>query len=100
MENLLKEILKELQGIKSDVSLLKESQIRVEKKVDGLEQGQKEIKYQLSEFQIEYSNTMKDLSNKVDEIKTDVKSIEKDLCRVEEATAHNWVDIAKLKAFK
>lgn len=33
-------------------------------------------------------------------VKNDVEFIKKDLSRVEEATASNWVDIARLKAAK
>lgn len=40
------------------------------------------------------------ISNYVVHIKGDVAAIKKDLCRVEEATANNWADIAKLKAVK
>lgn len=40
------------------------------------------------------------VSNDIAHIKGDVESIKKDLCFVEEATAKNWTDIAKLKAVK
>lgn len=33
-------------------------------------------------------------------VKNDVEFIKKDLSRVEEATANNWADIARLKAVK
>lgn len=88
-----KEILELLKEMKDNIS-------QINTKLSKVEEGQEEIKTKLDEFQIEYTNTLKDLSDKIDEVTIDVKAIKKDLCRVEEATASNWVDIAKLKAAK
>lgn len=88
-----KEILELLKEMKDNIS-------QINTKLSKVEEGQEEIKTKLDEFQIEYTNTLKNLSDKIDEVTIDVKAIKKDLCRVEEATASNWVDIAKLKAAK
>lgn len=40
------------------------------------------------------------MNNAIAHMQGDIEAIKKDLSRVEEATANNWADIAKLKAVK
>lgn len=40
------------------------------------------------------------ISNDIAHIQGDIQEIKRDMYRVEEATANNWADIAKLKAVK
>ncbi|MGL4874859.1 MAG: hypothetical protein ACRC3Y_12415 [Romboutsia sp.] len=79
MEKEILEILKRLE----------QGQERLEKKLDGVV----EQTANLLEFRSEATKDIK-------KIKADVEEIKKDMYRVEEATANNWADIAKLKAVK
>lgn len=40
------------------------------------------------------------MDNAIAHMQGDIESIKRDLSRVEEATAYNWADIARLKAVK
>lgn len=76
---------------------------RLETKVDGLEQGQKEIYgiVKALEHSSEVNKAEVDkISNDIAHIKGDVVAIKKDVTNVEVITASNWADIAKLKAVK
>ena len=80
-----------------------------------LEVGQKRLEGNQSRFENKLDETYKivralehsaevnkaehdKMANDIIHIKGDVEAIKKDLSRVEEATASNWVDIARLKA--
>lgn len=76
---------------------------RLESKVDGLEEGQKEniqilraLEHSAQVNKAEHDN----MSNDIAHIKGDIALIKKDLTFVEEATAKNWSDITRLKAVK
>lgn len=84
-----KEILEILKLMQEDIKGLKNGQERLETKLDGVV----EQTANLLEFRSEVTKDIK-------KIKVDVEEIKKDMYRVEEATANNWADIAKLKAVK
>lgn len=84
-----KEILEILKSIQLDVKGLKESQERLETKINGVVEQTAD----LLEFRSE-------ITDKVRQIKDDVEEIKKDVTNVEVITASNWADIAKLKAVK
>ena len=84
-----KEILEILKAMKLDIKGLKESQERLENKIDGVVEQTAD----LLEFRTKITDT-------VQQIKIDVEAIKKDVTNVEVITASNWADIAKLKAVK
>ncbi|MFR6553538.1 MAG: hypothetical protein ACLUPY_18500 [Paraclostridium sordellii] len=87
MEKEILEILKAMQ--QQDIKGLKESQERLENKIDGVVEQTAD----LLEFRTKITDT-------VQQIKIDVEAIKKDVTNVEVITASNWADIAKLKAVK
>ena len=84
-----KEILEILKAMQQDIKGLKESQERLENKIDGVVEQTAD----LLEFRTKITDT-------VQQIKIDVEAIKKDVTNVELITASNWADIAKLKAVK
>ena len=84
-----KEILEILKAMQQDIKCLKESQERLENKIDGVVEQTAD----LLEFRTKITDT-------VQQIKIDVEAIKKDVTNVEVITASNWNDIAKLKAVK
>ena len=84
-----KEILEILKAMQQDIKVLKESQERLENKIDGVVEQTAD----LLEFRTKITDT-------VQQIKSDVEAIKKDVTNVEVITASNWADIAKLKAVK
>lgn len=84
-----KEILEILKSMQQDIKGLKESQERLENKIDGVVEQTAD----LLEFRTK-------ITDAVQQIKTDVEAIKKDVTNVEVITASNWADIAKLKAIK
>jgi archaellum component FlaC len=84
-----KEILEILKAMQQDIKGLKESQERLENKIDGVVEQTAD----LLEFRTKITDT-------VQQIKIDVEEIKKDVTNVEVITASNWADIAKLKAVK
>ncbi|MGL6184396.1 MAG: plasmid stabilization protein [Clostridium chrysemydis] len=72
---ILKSMQQELKGLKDEQQKANEKLDRIEKKID-----------------ITYDQVARSAE--------DITSIKNDLCFVEEATAKNWNDIAKLKAVK
>ena len=84
-----KEILEILKAMQQDIKGLKESQERLENKIDGVVEKTAD----LLEFRTKITDT-------VQQIKIDVEAIKKDVTNVEVITASNWADIAKLKAVK
>jgi peptidoglycan hydrolase CwlO-like protein len=77
-----KEILEILKSIQLDIKGLKDEQHKANEKLDRIEK----------KIDITYEQVARSAE--------DITSIKKDLCFVEEATAKNWNDIAKLKAVK
>ena len=84
-----KEILEILKAMQQDIKGLKESQERLENKIDGVVEQTAD----LLEFRTKITDTAQ-------QIKIDVEAIKKDVTNVEVITASNWADIAKLKAVK
>ena len=84
-----KEILEILKAMQQDIKGLKESQERLENKIDGVVEQTAD----LLEFRTKITDT-------VQQIKIDVEAIKKDVTNVEVITASNWADIAKLKSVK
>ena len=84
-----KEILEILKAMQQDIKGLKESQERLENKIDGVVEQTAD----LLEFRTKITDT-------VQQIKIDVEAIKKDVTNVEVITASNWADIAKIKAVK
>ena len=84
-----KEILEILKAMQQDIKGLKESQERLENKIDGVVEQTAD----LLEFRTKITDT-------VQQIKIYVEAIKKDVTNVEVITASNWADIAKLKAVK
>lgn len=66
---------------------------KIDKDVEFLKEGQKEIKALISELDPKNANRHLELSEKIDELR-------KDLNAVEVVTSKNWNDIAKLKSIK
>ena len=83
------EIIEILKAMQQDIKGLKESQERLENKIDGVVEQTAD----LLEFRTKITDT-------VQQIKIDVEAIKKDVTNVEVITASNWADIAKLKAVK
>ena len=79
-----KEILEILKAMQQDIKGLKESQERLENKIDGVVEQTAD----LLEFRTKITDT-------VQQIKIDVEAIKKDVTNVEVITASNWADIAK-----
>ena len=77
-----KEILEILKAIQLDITGIKDEQLKVNEKLDRIE-NKIDITYDQVARSSEY-----------------ITGIKNDLCFVEEATAKNWKDIAKLKAVK
>ena len=77
-----KEILEILKAMKQDIKGLKYEQHKANEKLDRIEK----------KMDITYDQVARSAE--------EIISIKKDLCFVEEATARNWNDIAKLKAVK
>ena len=77
-----KEILEILKAMQQDIKGLKDEQQKANEKLDRIEK----------KIDITYDQVARSAE--------DITSIKKDLCFVEEATARNWNDIAKLKAVK
>ena len=84
-----KEILEILKAMQQDIKGLKESQERLENKIDGVVEQTADL--------LEFRTKITDI---VQQIKIDVEAIKKDVTNVEVITASNWADIAKLKAVK
>ena len=82
-------LLEILKAMQQDIKGLKESQERLENKIDGVVEQTAD----LLEFRTQITDT-------VQQIKIDVEAIKKDVTNVEVITASNWADIAKLKAVK
>ena len=82
-----KEILEILKAMQQDIKGLKESQERLENKIDGVVEQTAD----LLEFRTKITDT-------VQQIKIDVEAIKKDVTNVEVITASNWAYIAKLIA--
>ncbi|MEG1483415.1 plasmid stabilization protein [Clostridium sp.] len=76
------EILEILKAMHEDIKELKVEQKKANDKLDTIEK----------KIDITYDQVARSAE--------DIISIKKDLCFVEEATAKNWNDIAKLKAVK
>ena len=81
-----KEILEILKAMQQDIKGLKESQERLENKIDGVVEQTAD----LLEFRTKITDTVQQIKIDVEAIKTNVEVI----------TASNWADIAKLKAVK
>lgn len=77
-----KEILEILREMQQDIKSLKEEQQKANDKLDRIE----------NKIDITYDQVARSAE--------DITSIKKDLNFVEEATAKNWTDIARLKAIK
>lgn len=77
-----KEILEILKDMQQDIKDLKNEQYKSNEKLDRIEK----------KIDITYEQVARSAE--------DITGIKKDLCFVEEATAKNWNDIAKLKAVK
>ena len=77
-----KEILEILKAIQLDITGIKDEQQKVNEKLDRIEK----------KIDITYDQVARSAE--------DIIGIKNDLCFVEEATAKNWNDIAKLKAVK
>ena len=77
-----KEILEILKAIQLDITGIKDEQLKVNEKLDRIE-NKIDITYDQVARSSEY-----------------ITGIKNDLCFVEESTAKNWKDIAKLKAVK
>ena len=77
-----KEILEILKAMQQDIKDLKNEQYKSNEKLDRIEK----------KIDITYEQVARSAE--------DITDIKKDLCFVEEATAKNWNDIAKLKAVK
>lgn len=86
MEKEILEILKSMQNdmkeMQKDIKGLKDGQERIENKLDGVVEQTAD----LTEFRTTVTSNLSE--------------IKRDMYRVEEATANNWADIAKLKAVK
>lgn len=76
-----KEILEILKAIQLDITGIKDEQLKVNEKLDRIE----------NKIDITYDQVARSRY---------ITGIKNDLCFVEEATAKNWKDIAKLKAVK
>ncbi|KNF09243.1 hypothetical protein CLPU_3c00210 [Gottschalkia purinilytica] len=112
-----KELLEILKNIQDDIKGIKETQqqhTQILNNHSGSLNEHTQILNNHSRSLNEHTQILRALEHKSDvikseqenmkydvaEIKRDVEIIRKDLCRVEEATANNWADIAKLKSIK
>lgn len=72
----------------------------LEQKVDNLDGEIKGIKVQLTQFQDEYTETIKEVADKTEIIKNDVSEMKESILQVEQITATNWRDISRLKSLR
>lgn len=98
-----KEIMDILKTLVEGQKKLEENQIKLEENQKSFESKLEEtyeivraLKHSAEVNKAEHDK----MSNDIAHIKGDVEAIKKDLLRVEEATANNWVDIARLKAIR
>lgn len=96
-----KQILEILQSMQGDMASMKKDMHIMKEDIQGIkstlaEHGQ--ILRAIDERTQVHSAEIANLQHEMAEVKGDIKAVKKDMSRVEEATAHNWVDIAKLKA--
>lgn len=89
-----KEILEILKLIQSDIKGLKEDNKEIKVQLDENTQILRALEYSAQINKAEHDN----INNDIVHIKGTVEKMNKELNRVEQATAHNWLDIAELKA--
>ena len=69
-------------------------------RLSAIERGQKELREEVNEKLDRIEKKIDITYDQVARSAEDITGIKNDLCFVEEATAKNWNDIAKLKAVK
>ncbi|MBU3087109.1 hypothetical protein KPL42_01240 [Clostridium gasigenes] len=89
-----KEILEILKSMQSDLTSVKSDVKSLESKVDKNTQILRALEDSSQVNKAEHDN----MSNDIAKIKGTIEKMNKELNRVEQATANNWVDIAELKA--
>ncbi|MBU3109522.1 hypothetical protein [Clostridium gasigenes] len=89
-----KEILEILKSMQSDLTSVKSDVKSLESKVDKNTQILRALDHSSQVNKAEHDN----MSNDIAKIKGTIEKMNKELNRVEQATANNWVDIAELKA--
>ncbi|MBB6713849.1 hypothetical protein [Clostridium gasigenes] len=89
-----KEILEILKSMQSDLTSVKSDVKSLESKVDKNTQILRALEDSSQVNKAEHDN----MSNDIAKIKGAIEKMNKELNRVEQATANNWVDIAELKA--
>lgn len=81
---------------KQILELLQKMDIRLEK-IEANQEEHGHILRALDERTKVLSAKTENTEHDIAEIKGDIKGLKKDMARVEEATANNWVDIARMK---
>ncbi len=75
---------------------LEQGQTRIETKLDETYQIVRALEHSSEVNKAEHDKIINDIAH----MQGDIEGIKKDMYRVEEATANNWADIAKLKSVK
>lgn len=92
MEQILKEILNGINGLKSDVNDLKKEQIKTNERLTNLEFGQERLEKKL--------DSVMDQTANLTEFRTEVNEKLENLKELKAVTKENCYEIAKIKAIK
>lgn len=103
----LKPIKNEIGGMKEEINTIKTDVSGMKEEVNTIKTDMNSMRLKLDETYdivkaLEHSSQINkaehdSMVNDIAHIKGDTEAIKRDMARIEEATAHNWLDIAKLK---
>ena len=96
MQSDVKIMQSDIKTMQSDIKIVQSDIKTLDSKVSEHTELLRALEHSAQVNKAEHDN----MKNDIIHIKGTVESINKDLSRVEEATAHNWMDIAKLKAVR
>ncbi|QZY55345.1 hypothetical protein [Crassaminicella profunda] len=93
----IREMLKEeLNPLKNEIKDIKSEMTDMKNRMDETYEIVKALEHSSKVNKAEHDHMLNDIAH----IKGNVEIIKKDMYRVEEATANNWADIARLKQVK
>ncbi|MCT4607004.1 MAG: hypothetical protein N4A64_13055 [Marinisporobacter sp.] len=92
----LKPLKNEIVGMKDEITGMKDEITGMKAKIDETYEIVKALEHSAQVNKAEHDS----MSNDIAHIKGDIEIIKRDMYRVEEATANNWADIARLKQVK
>ncbi|QXM07383.1 hypothetical protein KVH43_03880 [Crassaminicella indica] len=86
----------EISGMKDEISGIKNEIAYMKTRMDETYEIVKALEHSSQVNKAEHDSMLNDIAH----IKGDIQIIKRDMYRVEEATANNWADIARLKQVK